>query len=229
MAEAFWNEFYKDYLKRARKDPFSQVGRTLNSEPMSVEMFQESVEHYKGFLALEDDHKVLDLCCGNGLLSAEIAKDCSLVIGVDFSQDLIDSIEGVDSNNLVGVVGNVLEIGFKQRSFDRVLVAAALQHFSESESITLFRRIFNWLGPDGRLVLTDIPDRNRIWNFFNTEERISSYYQATLEGNSALGTWYDRKWLENLAIDCGFTAASSFDQPEQYWYSHYRFDIVIYK
>jgi len=225
----FWKKFYKKHVDNIGEDPYLQVGRSLNSEPMSDVMFKKMTGYLIEKMEIEPDHLILDLCCGNGLLSEEMAHHCQSVTGVDFSEKLIADISKRQSKNITGICADVMKKKFQPESFDRILFAAALQHFTKAQTISLFKDIFFWLKPRGILMISDITDNGKIWDFYNSKEREALYFQSTLEENSPLGTWYDRIWLEKLAHFVGFNDAKAMNQPDDYWYSHYRFDLLCHK
>lgn len=196
---------------------------------MSEAMLQTLVSHILGSLRVTNEDKVLDLCCGNGLITAELAKHCDSLHAVDFSKPLIEDLRSRTPDNVTAEVASALEANFAPGSFDRVLIAAAIQHFSQSEIITLFTQIYDWLAPSGILMLTDVLDAQCIWDFYNSEERESLYFENVKNGTPILGTWLDRSWVEKLARHVGFQSACSLNQPEGYWYGHYRFDLVCCK
>ncbi|MDF1697423.1 MAG: class I SAM-dependent methyltransferase [Saprospiraceae bacterium] len=224
-----WKSFWDKHVDKVSDDPFIQVGRTLNSEPMSNEMFQRYAARIIELLELESDHLVLDLCCGNGLLSTEVATHCSQVIGVDFSEKLIEGIGAREAKNIVGIVSDAMEIKFQPQSFHHIVMAAALQHFTEAQTIQLFKNMFLWLKPGGTILITDITDSGRIWNFYNSPEREDLYFEHTMNNKAILGTWFNRVWLEKLARHSGFSNAQALEQPNDYWFSHYRFDLLCRK
>lgn len=224
-----WRSFWKGHVEEVGDDPFKQVGRTLDGEPMSRDMFEKQADQIIDRLELNVNDIVLDLCCGNGILSIEIAKSCKQVLAVDFSTELIENIPSPKNSNVIGIVSDVMEIDFKADTFSHIVMAAALQHFSFAQSIQLFKKMSQWIKPGGKLMITDITDHSSMWNFYNTQEREATYFQHTMEGISILGTWYDRIWLEKLAKHSGFRKAVSLDQNEDYWYAHYRFDLLCQK
>ena len=147
-------------------------------------------------------------------------------VKVDFIEKLIAEMGKWAPKNFIGLVSNILAIKFRPASFHRILFAAAIQHFTQAQVIRLFKDLARWLKPGGRLLITDILDSQRIWSFYNSQEREDIYFQNTMEGTPILGTWFDRLWLEKLALHTGFSHAQALDQPDEYWYSHYRFDLL---
>jgi cyclopropane fatty-acyl-phospholipid synthase-like methyltransferase len=110
-------------------------------------------------------------------------------------------------------------------SFDRVLMAAALQHFTRAETVNLFRRTAAMLRPGGIFLITDIPDFARLWTFHNTSEREAAHFEQVARGEPILGTWFDRTWLERLGRHAGFSDTTALDQPASHPYARYRFDL----
>lgn len=228
------SEYWKHYWARhaaslAAGDPFRQVLRTLNGEPQTMELLQRISDRIVEELDLQPNHRVLDLCCGNGLLSAELARRCRRVIGVDFCKSLVAETPRWGQRNIAMVVGDVDEIRFLPACFDRVTVFAALQHLSEAEVARLLARLERWLRPGGVVLLTDIPDRARMWSFYDDAGRESDYFEALRGDAPILGTWFDRSWLEKAAAHVGFIEPCSVDQPEDWWFAHYRFDFLCTK
>ena len=222
----YWKMYWDQHAENVTSDdPFRQVLRVQNKQPQTQEMFLTMVSDIGEKLELEADHRVLDLCCGNGLITTEIARRARYVVGVDFSEKLVQGLKRRAPKNVTALVGNAMGIKFKPGSFDRILMAAALQHFSHAQIIQLFKDFMLWLEPGGILLVTDILDVVRIWNFFNTTEREDIYFQNTMEETPVLGTWLDPVWLEKLARYAGFSEAIVLSQSDDYWYAHYRFDL----
>jgi cyclopropane fatty-acyl-phospholipid synthase-like methyltransferase len=226
----YWKTYWDRHLAQVSSDdPFRQVLRTQNKQPISEELFKSIAAHIVDKLNLDPEHLVLDLCCGNGLLSAELAPYCNSVVGVDFSEALIDDIGLRGAANIIGIVSDVLQIKFRAESFDRILLAAALQHFSQPQIIRLFTDLARWLKPSGLLFVTDILDSQRMWRFYDSPQREDAYFQNTGAGTPILGTWFDRPWLAKLARYAGFATVQALDQPDAFLYSHYRFDLLCQK
>ena len=86
----YWKDYWQQHTEAASSDdPFTQVQRTLNKEPLSHELFQKIAAHINGHMKLADGHTVLDISCGNGMFTAEVAKQVKTVVGVDFADKLI--------------------------------------------------------------------------------------------------------------------------------------------
>ena len=154
---------------------------------------------------------------------------CQQVVGVDFSEKLIADMALRTTENVSGVIGDALKAEFPPAAFHRILFAAAIQQFSQAQVIRLFKNSYRWLKPEGILLVTDILDAGRMWHFFDSVEREDAYFRATMEDAPYLGTWLDRVWLEKVARHAGFSYAQALDQQDDYWYAHYRFDLLCHK
>lgn len=206
-------------------DPFRQVLRVVNRRPIGEEAFERMAKHVVDLLELESDHAVLDLCCGNGLLSSAIEPRCRRVVAVDFCERLLRDVGTRTTTKTLTVAADARTVEFPPGSFDRVLVAAAIQHFERKEVIRLFRRVAGLLRPGGILVVTDVPDSTRIWRFHDSLEREDAYFDNEACGTPILGTWFERSWLEKLGRHAGFRRSSALDQPPDFVFAHYRFDL----
>ena len=226
----YWKMYWDEHVENVSgSDPFRQVLRVQNKQPLSEKLFVQIVSNILEKLELEANHSVLDLCCGNGLITTELAQHCSHVMGVDFCEDLVEGLKGRAPHNVTASVGDIVKIKFEPRTFHRILLAAALQHFSQAEVIHIFRNVMHWLQPGGIILITDILDDRRIWNFYNSQEREDAYFQNIREDTPILGTWFNQVWLEKLARHAGFSHIQICEQPEQFLYSHYRFDMTCRK
>ncbi len=156
---------------------------------------------------------LLLFCCGNGLFSVQLASRCRWVIGVDFSETLIGALVSRAPRNVVAVVADAQNVSFRPACFDRILFAAAVQHFSEPQVIRLMVDLAGWLKPGGILLVTDILDPLHIWRYFDSEEREALYFRRTMEETPVLGTWLDRVWMEKLARHAGFRRAQAVPRP----------------
>ncbi|MFX1294752.1 MAG: class I SAM-dependent methyltransferase [Promethearchaeota archaeon] len=106
-------------------------------------------------LNVQDGEKVLDIGCGTGRLTVEIAKKnpLGIVIGLDNNPDMIEKananrkLSGL--KNLQFIIGDILQYELETQ-FDAIFSNSALHWVQETHN--LFQRIYNILAPCGRLV-----------------------------------------------------------------------------
>jgi len=223
-----WKLFWSKHGKFASLlHPQQQVLRTIDKSPVSAEQFQDILlDIDKKFNMLEDD-VILDLCCGNGLITRHLASKCGHVVGVDFTLELITRLVEQKRQNIETVVADVRDVDFNEGSFDKVIIYAGLQYLSPGETINLFESVIRWLRGNGLFFVGDIPDRAKLWDFFNTDDGRRAHFDATKRGKPLVGTWFESDWLTRLGEWVGFDESEILEQPNSLPYSHYRFDMTF--
>ena len=225
MNDDYWTTFWKRHgAESTDAHPQARILRTLNKEPIAPKDWRNTIAHILDLLQLRPEDRVLDLCGGNGLIATEIAQHCREVVVVDISSALLASIAGSDADNITAITADMRTVQFDDESFNRVLCYAGLQYLSPGETVDLFRRVHSWLTARGCFVAGDIPDTQRLWDFYNTPERKSAYFDGLRSGEPIVGTWFHRHWLTALAEHSGFQSAEVLEQPDYQIYSWFRFD-----
>ena len=224
-----WRGFWESIGERtSRDDHFGQVGRTVGGKPVSSEQTPLLVEAIRQALELEPSDVLLDLCCGNGLITVALAPLCRWIVAADFSLELIDTArERFSAANIVYLHRAVeeLEAGdFTHGAPTKVCMNGALQHFTEAglnEVLTTIGRLRN-----DRLVLsfTDVPDADRLSAFYDSPERRAAYERRRAEGSDAMGTWWSREHLAAIMEAAGYEVSFPPHDPRRFT-SHYRFDL----
>jgi len=241
----YWRTFGEEHARStSAQHPQCQVLRTLNKEPIGKAGLARLLKDIEEKMAIQPGDEVLDLCCGNGWITTHLASKCKHVIGVDFVQELIDQIDLEKYPNISTVLADAREVEFEEKSFDKVIIYAGIQYLSYKETDDLFNGIqylsyketddlFNsivrWLTDGGILFIGDIPNQERIWNFFNTNERAQAYFDSIRNEEPILGTWFSPQWLAELGKQAGFQGIEILSQHDDLPGSHYRFDMALKK
>jgi demethylmenaquinone methyltransferase / 2-methoxy-6-polyprenyl-1,4-benzoquinol methylase len=87
-----------------------------------------------GSLMLATDARVLDLCCGTGALTRELARrvPAGHVTGVDFSPHMLSVARGhADSSNITYQEADVLRLPFASGSFDAATMAFSMRNVTD--------------------------------------------------------------------------------------------------
>lgn len=122
-----------------------------------------------GSLALQPGERVLDVGCGIGGGWQQNAYDYQVqVVGIDLSVNMINLAldlrvrvaknQDVEKRKLCDVAFEVADImtrDFEDASFDVIYSRDALLHIGTENKAALFARLFRWLKPGGRLLITD--------------------------------------------------------------------------
>ncbi|HEU4402495.1 MAG TPA: class I SAM-dependent methyltransferase [Candidatus Polarisedimenticolia bacterium] len=226
-----WTRHWTTYpLRFPPGDHLRQVGKTVGGRPISEEQVDRIVTDIERGLGLEPNDVVLDLCCGNGLLTARIARRCRRVLGVDLSEPLLRVAErdhrpdNVAYARLPALQAARLPLPPGVR-FNKVLMYEALQHFRTADLPSLLDAILALVGEGFVLFFGSVPDRALRRRFYDTPRRRLVSLARALLGRDAIGTWWERGVLRRALEDRGLEALF-LEQSRELHTSHYRFDLA---
>jgi SAM-dependent methyltransferase len=117
---------------------------------------------------LEPGHSVLDVGCGPGTISADLAARVApgSVTGIDLSQEVIElAIRNVaqdEAVNIAFLVDDVYDLHFDDGTFDVVYAHQVLQHLSEP--VRALREMRRVLAPGGVVALRDADYGRFTWS-----------------------------------------------------------------
>ncbi|MBI3590771.1 MAG: class I SAM-dependent methyltransferase [Candidatus Melainabacteria bacterium] len=98
--------------------------------------------------------KVLDLGCGSGWLSIFISKYGFDVTGIDIAKPAVElgkTWASEDNAKVNFLVGDLLNLPFKENSFDAVVCNSVLEHFRFDQAKVLFEKVHKILTEKGFL------------------------------------------------------------------------------
>lgn len=226
--QKYWREHWEKHEKLNHLNPQRQVARTKLGEPISEENWRLSCEYIIQQIQPNSNNVVLDLCCGNGLLTACLIDQVDAVVAVDFSQKLLDNFI-VRSDRIKVLNRDILTYDFGKGKFDRILLYYAAQHFSESSMVQILRKAHRALKNGGIFLVGDIPDVSRKWSFYSSME-YRGFYFSNLERNQyPVGTWFDTQFFQYAGEYLGYKHVDIQDQPNFMLNSNHRFDVIFYK
>jgi cyclopropane fatty-acyl-phospholipid synthase-like methyltransferase len=101
---------------------------------------------------LPEGNDVLELGCGPGMAAAQLSAGRRYV-GVDLSEGQI-SIARVRVPDATFVHGDLTAMEFEPASFDGVVAFYVFMHVPQQDLEPTFQRIYSWLRPGGRLMLS---------------------------------------------------------------------------
>jgi ubiquinone/menaquinone biosynthesis C-methylase UbiE len=223
----YWSEFWEKYeFDGSLVDEQTQVARTLNKQPISKNKWDFTKSQVLEQLELKPESRLLDLCCGNGLFSEALSTKVSTITAVDISEPLIKKLNERNLPNITAQSADIRSLSFPNASFDRVLWYAGIQYLSEPDIILMLRDIRKWMDSDGLLFIGDIPDRIKMWGYFNNVTRVNAYADSLVESKPIIGTWLDREWLFNIISVSGFSKVDIVEQDKNLIYSDFRYDCI---
>lgn len=219
----FWSEYQTDV---AAMDEQSQVLRTRNKMPIDEARWQLTLESVAAQLDFSPDDTLLDLCCGNGLFTMAFNGLVARVEALDICEPLIERLKAKSLQNVCAQAMDIREADFLPQSFSKVLWYAGIQYLDEADIVRMMRKICGWMKPGGILFIGDVPDRAKLWNYFNDTQRKTAYFDALAARQPIIGTWLEADWLAQLCLAAGFTQAQAVPQDAQLIYADFRYDLL---
>lgn len=232
--KSFWSNFWDDYpAKVGPTEYFKQVGKTVNGAPITPVQFETLINDISQLLSLNQDDVVLDLCCGNGLITRELATKCMQVVGVDFSELLIQRAQETTPNsNIKYIQMDVRQIRKLSTEyphyFTKVLWYEALAFFEPRDLVEILDALKLMTQQDAVVLIGSVLDAERRWNFFNTFKRKLLYIiKIVLLGREVgLGKWWRRKEVAAACEKTGYQHEFHY-QSQSLHTAHYRIDIRL--
>jgi cyclopropane fatty-acyl-phospholipid synthase-like methyltransferase len=220
--ETFWNESAQ--VKDA--DFCRQVGRTFRNQPYSERELELTARRLLVLLRPGPGAALLDVACGNGLITSRLAPHFSTVTAIDYSAALIDTAtRHFACANVRYRVGDGAAVPLEGR-YDRVLVSAALQFFDQKAAERLLRRLRAVVSADGRLVLGDVADGDGKWRFYRGLRGRWRYAWDELRNRPIIGHWWRPDDLARVAAAAGWTL-TVHHQPSECPNHYFRYDSVL--
>lgn len=109
---------------------------------------------------LKKTDKILEAGCGPGKIVFKLLYlKYNNVIGLDFSKDLIDFCRKYSKKNNLGKnlnfkEGDIMNIPFKDESFDKYLSFGVIEHFFKSEQKKIIKEAYRVLKKNGKVFIT---------------------------------------------------------------------------
>ncbi len=176
-------------------------------------------------IGLTKGMNVLDLACGPGLVSCELAKAAGpgQVTGVDISADLIADARknqkqaGIE--NITFQQGNVYELDLPENAFDFVYARFLFQHLERP--LDALENVLRVLKPSGILCAVDVDDD---WlTLYPASSEFKHFTQKAGEGQRAqggdrrighkLGGYYHSAGFENVRTDIQVITSQDVGMP----------------
>lgn len=227
--KSYWQNHYDLNSQKYQASLLKQVGKTINGREIPETQVNLIVKNIAKILRLSADDSVIDLCCGNGLITSRLAPLVKNIVGVDFSAGLIAEAEKhSNSQNIKYLHSDVLRLKPDFFSgFEKVLMYEAIQHFSENQ-LTRLTDLLSNLKIRSLVFWGSIPDKKKLRAFYNDEEKFAFYLQSEDKGQPHMGRWWLMDELEQIVSARGFNVTFLPQQTSLYT-AYYRFDVLLEK
>lgn len=219
-----WKNYWNTNVKEKEADVFGQVQRKDSKSTLLT------VNHIVRVLDIKPSDAVLDVCCGNGIITQQIAKKCDSIVGVDQAENLLYVAKrGFKEMNCLYVNCSALDMSqfVKPHSFDKIYLQFSLQYFDKrNQGEKVIAEMLKCLKPNGKIFIGDITEHKNKFKLYNTPIKKAYYYKQKLQGKNRMGKFWKKSEL-NAICEKLKVIGTYLEQTEELPYAHYRFDYLI--
>lgn len=226
-----WKDFWNK-IAANNDDLYKQVARTSkDNKPVNEEVLDLIAEHIKNKLDLKTTDILIDVCCGNGLITQRISSDCEKIIGIDISDILINNAtKHCAGSNIYYIEAEALGLSkYVDLKADKILLYFSFQYFdSFRKGMAVIAEMLKVLKPGGKIFIGDIPNLEHLWEFYKTFKSRFYYLTGRLKGTNTMGKFWSCRELDEICKKYN-VKGTYYEQPVHLPYDHYRFDYLIVK
>lgn len=229
----YWDN-HRNIKINNEKDLLYQVGKTVSSKPIDKYQFDIIVKDLLKELKITAEDNVIDLCCGNGLLTKYIAINAGFVLGIDFSAKMIKNANYYNAgDNIEYVHHDVIKINeltnnIKSKQINKVIIYDAIAYFSSQEFSNILESLNQSLVSNHSILLGNVLLQENKWKFYNTFKRKLNYLinNKILGDSKGLGKWWELNDLQNIINRFNYKM-KLIHQDSNLYSAHYRVDILL--
>jgi SAM-dependent methyltransferase len=220
---------YDDYARTCDPgDLLGQVRRTIGGQPVDENQVEMIVEALLLYLELKPDDILLDLCCGNGLLTNRVFERCAGGVGVDMGEYLISiarkHFEKTPCRKyVVSDVESFVDNELEPERFTKALCYASFAYLSNESAGRVLNALRHRFHNITRLVLGNLPDKAMSRAFFDAKSYVDGIED---DHETVLGRWRTETEVKQLAEAAGWKIKIS-RMAQGYYAAHYRFDALL--
>ena len=125
------NEFYDELQERWYTANDHPIALLRHENTVRVPWIQQEIKN-----RIMHPAKVLDIGCGAGFLTNQLAKDNHIITGIDLSPSSLEIARKHDQTKKVSYIqANAYDLAFEDQSFDVVCAMDILEHVHEPQKI----------------------------------------------------------------------------------------------
>jgi SAM-dependent methyltransferase len=225
--------FYDTHARTCEPKDFQrQVLRVLKSGPPGPEQIAMIADGITKGLDLQPDDILLDLCCGNGVITDMIFARCRGGVGVDFTPYLIEVAKtnferSPDRLYRLGDAREYVETTDDTQRITKVMCYGAFYCLMESNAAGLLVALRRRFPNVQRVFLGNLPDLDRADICFPREMDMPvPPLQDLKRHDKPWGIWRTEQEMAKLAAECGWRTEIS-RMPPAFFVAEYRFDASL--
>lgn len=223
----YWKNHYDANAEKFADSPLKQVDRTINGKEMSQAQLDLTIDAVVQTLSLQRSDRLVDLCCGNGLITRAIAHQVEEIVGVDFSEKLVEHArQSNGAQNIHYVVSDVskLPAGFFDEA-NKVYMRDSVSCL-DSDGLSSLLRLIGGAAHFEKLYIAGVPDADKLTVYYDNDEKMAFHRQRESAGMPHIGTWWSEEEMRSLVEAAGLKVSFQEQNPELAS-AYYRFDCLI--
>ena len=232
-----WKEFW-DQQATLNSNPQAQVGRVKKGLTVQAPVVEEITDRISTLLDVQPSDHLLDICCGNGILTLPLASKCHSIVGVDISTEqlalaqlnaskeniryqLADAIQLVQNPALAAIS--------PPDGYDKINLYFSFQYLDTfNKGKNALQGMLHLLKNNGLILLGDVPEQQHFHTFYPTFKSKVKYHLKRLLHKNDMGKFWSEKELQQICQKLG-CEIKRLKQPPHFPYSDYRCDYLIKK
>lgn len=222
--------YYRERLNNTKGEKLLwQVGKTVNEEEITDAQFNLIIDTIVKRLNLKKTDFVLDIGCGNGLLTKAISNYVLEITGVELTPELFHVANIISKANNINYINcDIFDFNknIYSKPFNKIYLYEVMQHIDYKSADSFFSKLNDISDKNTRIFIGGILDIEKKWIFFDSYERRCAYFADIVSGNNPLGSWYHKDFLKYLGRKYDFEVFCSF-QEDRLYTAHYRFDCLL--
>jgi 2-polyprenyl-3-methyl-5-hydroxy-6-metoxy-1,4-benzoquinol methylase len=221
-----WKQFWNN--KASASEEAAQVGRIMAGKPLDERVLEKIAKQIQTQLHVKPSDSLLDVCCGNAQLSELLLPYCQEVVGVDFSEKLIEEANKKTAGRISLHVGDAAHVALNQ-SFDKVLLYFSFQYFETYEyGKKVIANLLAHAKPGALILIGDICDQRKFFSYYHSPKKYLHYLKQKMQNQQDMGKFWHPAELDQICKELG---VKGHLQEQEAWqpYAHYRFDYLIEK
>lgn len=163
--------------------------------------------------ALPDQPKVIDIGCGPGMQTLELARHLKTeIIGLDAHEPFLDQLkESIRASNILGTInpvrGDMFHLEYPDEAFDLIWSEGAIYIIGFEKGINKWHSM---LKSGGYLVASEIS-----WLRHDVPESLRAYWESEYSSMASISE--NIRYVENA----GYEPVAHFVLPKEGWWDHY--------
>ncbi len=129
-----------------------------NSKGYPFEGYYQVLAKVQQLIHIDGDTQLLDIGIGTGALTHELYKQNAQIVGLDFSQKMLDlaAVKMPNARFIQHDFSEALPAIVKSQKFDYILSSYAVHHIVDAAKVKFIKQLQEILKPAGKIIIADV-------------------------------------------------------------------------